>query len=122
MAQEEVREGEEASVGLPVASNGIPPISFDLLQFLERTYPPRCKKAIEPLEVHMEYSGHVALISKMRKWYSEQRNPMTNSPKPIPPETQIITDGAMNTNGVLSAARAAGPRMGARRGVRRERT
>jgi hypothetical protein len=122
----EVSEGDEALAGLPTNKTGVPSISHDLLLHLEKLYPPRCKSAVEPLEVHMEYAGHVKLIAKMRQWYEAQKINVSRPELGTQQEdqanpTRIIDNGSINPNGVLNAARAAGPRMGSRRGLRNER-
>ena len=50
----------------------VSPISKELIEELERRFPPRCPRENEPLESIHRYSGKVQLIEFLRASHEEQ--------------------------------------------------
>jgi len=45
-----------------------PSDSRELVEMLEKEYPPRCKRLKEDPEEHQQYAGKVSLIQWLRDW------------------------------------------------------
>lgn len=71
MAPRDVPEAEEAAFEEPLED--MPRVSLELVQWLERRFPSRCKNVTEPLEAHMVYAGHVGLAQNLRAIHTRQQ-------------------------------------------------
>ena len=57
----------------PSAPDSWPYVPGDLVDYLEASYPPRCKGVDESLEAHARYAGAVELIATLRARVSSPR-------------------------------------------------
>lgn len=58
--------------GQPSDSTELPPLTEDLLPFLDRHHPSRCMAPGETLEAHLRYAGARELIEELIEWWKDQ--------------------------------------------------